>query len=310
MRSQFLLWLALGFIALPSPLHAGETILEDSFAGVEILMPDGTAKLYPDPRTWSFTFWPGVKWPDSYGNGTNWLGGNDESQTYVTPRLGKIKGEVIPLELRYDPFMISNRGLHITASVLSAEQQKAYKIGGHQRFGSGMIKSNQTFTYGKITMIAKLPSARGSWPAFWLLPAEPKWPPEIDIFEAMAWGPHKQQLRSGLIVPKGQEGNYGDWFDIDEDPSKDFHEYGLDWNKETITATYDKKVLWQKPTPASMHEAMYLIVNLAVGGKWVYNELGIQPIDDRTPERLARGADMIEADYPAEMIIKSISVSQ
>lgn len=306
-----LLPLFLVFTAPALPVMAAdEPVLEDKFTGVEMSMPGGGSKLYPDPRIWAFTFWPGVKWPDSYGDGTNWLAGNDESQTYVTPRLDRIgrKGEIIPPALRYDPFTISEDGLHITAALLTPEQQKVYKVGGHRRFGSGLLKSNQTFKYGKIRMVAKLPSARGSWPALWLLPARQMWPPEIDVFEGMAWGPHKTEIHSGLIVPKGENGNFKGWFDIGTDPSKGFHEYGLDWNEKTITALFDGKPLWQRPTPASMHQEMYLLINLAVGGKWAYNELGIKPIDDRSPERLGRGADMIEADYPADMIVKSIRV--
>ncbi len=54
-------------------------IIEDDFHGVEITMPAGK-KRYPDPSKWAFTFWPGTKWPDSYGDGTNWLAGNAECQ--------------------------------------------------------------------------------------------------------------------------------------------------------------------------------------------------------------------------------------
>lgn len=60
-----------------------------------------TSKLYPDPLKWAFTFQPGIKWPTSYGDGTNWLAGNDEAQTYVTPLLAKIKGKPVPPHLRY-----------------------------------------------------------------------------------------------------------------------------------------------------------------------------------------------------------------
>ncbi len=55
---------------------------------------------------------------------------------------------------------------------------------------------------------------------------------------------------------------------------------------------------------------MYMLVNLAVGGKWPCNELGIRPIDSLAPERLSRCADMIETDYPADLIIKSITVKE
>ncbi len=53
-------------------LHAAATsaIIDDDFRGVEITMPDGNKKHYPDAGKWAFTFWPGTKWPDSYGDGT------------------------------------------------------------------------------------------------------------------------------------------------------------------------------------------------------------------------------------------------
>ncbi len=296
------------FLIFTSPaLKAEEIIFEDNFLGAFIDMPDGTQKLYPDPEKWAFTFLPGVKYPDSYGDGTNWLAGNDECQSYITPFIDKVGGIRIPFHLRYDPFEITEEGLQITASLLSKAQQKAYNIGKCRRFGSGMILSRKSFTYGKIRMVAKLPDARGAWPAFWLLPQRFIWPPEIDIFEAMPWGKRSQQLHSGYITPDKK--NYGAWFDINVNPSKDFHEYGLDWTPQNLTAYFDGKILWQKPTPPSMHEDMYIIVNFAVGGKWVFNELGIMPIDGRSPERLTRGANIIEKDYPAQMIIRSIKVS-
>jgi beta-glucanase (GH16 family) len=158
-------------------------------------------------------------------------------------------------------------------------------------------------------MVAKLPAARGSWADLWLLPESHQWPPEIDVFESMPWGKHQQQLHYGVIVPKGSKGWFGDWTELGTDPSAEFHEYGLDWTPETLSGLFDGRVLWQHPTPESLKQNMYLIVNFAVGGKWVFNELNVQPIDSMSPERLSAGADLIQADYPAEMIVKSISVS-
>src|ERR1700729_1058613 len=96
-------------LSLPGDAPSGaksSAIIEDDFRGVEITMPDGSKKLYPDSSRWAFTFWPGTKWPDSYGDGTNWLAGNSECQTFVTPFITKVKGAPIPVELRYDPFSI------------------------------------------------------------------------------------------------------------------------------------------------------------------------------------------------------------
>jgi hypothetical protein len=288
----------------------GSDIIEDDFRGVEITMPGGRKKLYPDASRWAFTFWPGTKWPDSYGDGTNWLAGNAECQTYVTPFIDKVKGTTVPMDLRYDPFSIQSDGLHIKASLLSLAQQGAYQVGGYRRFGSGMLLSRAAFTFGSIRVAAKLPSARGSWPGLWLLPESHQWPPEIDIFEAMPWGKHQRQIHYGVMVPKGATGHFSQWLDLDIDPSAGVHEYGLDWTPETMTGLLDGKMLWQQPTPSSLQQNMYLIINLAVGGKWPYNELNVQPIDSVSPDRLSEGSDLIQGDYPADMIIRSVKVNR
>lgn len=301
----------LALLCLNTGATAGDNtvILQDDFTSRSTQMPDGSTRPYPDRSIWAFTFWPGSVWPDSYGDGTNWLEGNGESQVYLTPFTGTVHGTAVPLPLRYDPFTLRDDGLHITASVLSDAQQQAYRVGGHRRFGSGMLRSRQTFTYGHIRMIARLPSARGSWPAFWLLPKARIWPPEIDIFEGMTWGTHRTGLHVGILTPKEENQTFGEWIDVGVDPSKDFHEYGLDWTPETLTITFDGKPIARRPTPPSMKQPMYLLINLAVGGKWPCNELGIRPIDSLDPERLNRCADEISADYPAEMIVRSVSVT-
>lgn len=257
-------------------------------------------KATPDPRHWAFTFRN-----QGYGDGVTWLSGNGECQAYLTPLLHSIS---VPPALRYDPFSLQADGLHIKAALLSPQQQEAYKIGGFRRFGSGMLRSRFAFRYGRVRIIAKLPSARGSWPAFWLLPADNSWPPEIDMMEAMPWGKHPRQIHSGLIAVKGEKGNFGVWSDVKVDIAQGFHEYGLDWSADIITVLFDGKLLWRKPTPASMKQDMVLIINLAIGGRWVFNELGVRPVDGMSPARLKQGVKQIEKDYPAEMIVKSVRI--
>jgi len=286
-----------------------DVIIKDAFEGVKIDFPDNTSKLYPDPKKWAFNFLPGTLWPDSYGDGTNWLNGNDECQTYVTPFLTQIKGVFIPRVLRYDPFTIKKDGLHIRAQLLSEGQRQAYQTeASYRRFGSGMLRSRESFLYGKIRLVAKLPKARGSWPAFWMLPAEFQWPPEIDIFEAMAWGPHKKQFHAG-IIPKRTEGKaQGAWYDVGVEINEGFNEYGLDWSAEYLTGFFNGEKVWSKKTPESMKQKMYLIINLAVGGKWVFNELGVKPINGRSKERLNAGVENVLTDYPADLVVKSVTV--
>jgi hypothetical protein len=77
-----------------------------------------------------------------------------------------------------------------------------------------------------------------------------------------------------------------------------------------MTGLLDGKVLWQQPTPSALQQNMYLIINFAVGGKWPYNELNVQPIDSVSPERLSAGSELIQGDYPADMIIRSVKVTR
>ncbi len=53
--------------------------------------------------------------------------------------------------------------------------------------GGVYTKHKKTFTYGKISIKAKLNGAKGAWPAFWMLPQEGHWPygGEIDIMERL-----------------------------------------------------------------------------------------------------------------------------
>lgn len=265
---------------------------------------------YPNTDKWAFTFLPGVKYPKSYGNGTNWLEGNAESQTYLSAQITSVLNKPVPAALRYDPFRIASDGLHIKASLLSPEQQSAYAVGGHRRFGSGIMITRQSFLYGRFRVVAKMPSALGAWPAIWLLPSAFHWPPEVDIVEAMPWGKHNRQVHIGIVSPNKTDAGLSRWVDVPSSPADGFHEYGLDWGPSQMTFYFDGKPIETRVTPNYLHEPLYILINLAVGGSWVYNELGILPVNSKAPERLSRGADLIEKNYPAEMIVKSVQVFQ
>lgn len=308
MLRHLILSVLLVLLAAPVAASDGRVIFADDFRGHMTQLPDGTRKLYPDRSRWAFNFLPGSRWPDSYGDGTNWLEGNGESQVYLSPFTGMVRGRVVPLPLRYDPFTITPEGLEIKAAELSAEQQRAYQVGGHRRFGSGLLRSHESFTYGRIRLIAKLPDAPGTWPAFWLLPKAFVWPPEIDVFEGMVWGKHTEQIHIGLVTRKGEQDGIGQWEDLGVNPSQGFHEYGVDWTEQEIIFYFDGRELARQPTPPSFRQPMYLLINVAVGGKWVCNELGIRPIDSMAPERLSRCADSFAAGLPGRMIIRSVTV--
>lgn len=189
---------------------------------------------------------------DAWGNRK--LG--NELQLYVDPGY---KG------LGLNPFSVKNGVLDI----------KAWRTPGHvlsqvgnQKYLSGEITTAGTFSqkYGYFEMRAKMPEAgKGMWPAFWLLNAPPKnhWPPEIDVVEQIGGKPH--HVHTSLHTKDGNSGE-GNW--VAPDVTKGFHTYGVDWTAKKITFYFDGQAVYSRTTPSDMHDRMYMLANLAVGGDW------------------------------------------
>ena len=97
-----------------------------------------------------------------------------------------------------------------------------------------MLSSKASFsqTYGYFEMKCELPTGQGTWPAFWLLPADGTWPPEIDIFEVLGNDTNvayttQHTMESGKHTGVGAANWVGDL-------SKGMHTYGILWTKEKL----------------------------------------------------------------------------
>ena len=168
---------------------------------------------------------------------------------------------------------------------------------GGQHFTSSKIISRQAWTYGFYEIRARLPCARGTWPAIWMLPQDmKKWPDdgEIDIMEQVGAEPNliysslhtalfnhvkKTQRRAQKLVPSS---------------CSRFHIYQLDWRPSSISIGVDGagilrvvndqpggKGAWPFNTPFE------IILNLAIGGDWA----AAKGIDDAAMPQL------MEVDY-------------
>jgi beta-glucanase (GH16 family) len=165
---------------------------------------------------------------------------------------------------------------------------------GGQDYTSARISSKLAgWTYGFYEIRARLPCARGTWPAIWMLPVVmKKWPDdgEIDIMEQVGAEPNLiySTLHTGLFnhVIKTQRSA--------QKPvptsCSDFHVYQLDWRADSIAIGVDGqgilrvrndqpggKGAWPFNVPFKM------ILNLAIGGDWA----GAKGIDDAAmPQRM------------------------
>jgi beta-glucanase (GH16 family) len=161
-----------------------------------------------------------------------------------------------------NPFSVSNGVLTITARPAVGPGVDT-PAGSYLYYTSGVITTYHSFSqlYGYFEVRAELPSGKGFWPAFWLLPADNTWPPELDVFEQLGGTPDRiyHTLHSSLTVGAG-------YVSTVPTATTAYHTYGVDWEPTTITWYVDGTAVATAATPASMHKPMYMLVNLGVGG--------------------------------------------
>ena len=239
-------------------------------ADAQLVFADEFAGRRLDPARWAF---------ETERNRQGWF--NHEAQYY----------SVDPANVR-----VANGRLVIEARA-GAPAATHPDLGG-QRFTSGRITSRRGWTYGFYEVRAKLPCARGTWPAVWLLPVArgQSWPEagEIDLMEMVGWDPTvvHATLHTGLFnhVRGTQRGAQ---ITVPTSCSA-FHRYQLEWTPAAIRIGVDgrsyMRVANDRPGGhgAWPFDAPFrLILNLAIGGDWG----GARGIDEAAlPQRM-------EVDY-------------
>ena len=120
-----------------------------------------------------------------------------------------------------------------------------------------------TFTYGYMESRMKVPSGNGFWSAFWTLPIDYEWPPEIDITEIL--GDSTSTHRMHYHYPGGVTNQ--NW--VGPDFSQDWHMFAVDWEPDKIVWYVDGIERYRFEDAGDItSEPMYLLLNLAVGGDW------------------------------------------
>ncbi|MGL4851718.1 MAG: family 16 glycosylhydrolase [Phocaeicola sp.] len=214
-------------------------------------------------------------WRDEFNEGTRPNGdlwsyetgaggwGNNELQNYVP---GSVSGEQLA--------QVSDGIFKIIAK----------KIGG--TVYSIRINTKESWTYGYFEARLKLPSGKGTWPAFWMMPKNfTAWPDdgEIDIMEEVGYRPnwvssaiHCKAYHHSINTEKTAERYL-------ESAQSEYHVYALEWTADYIKTYVDGKLLltftndkkgnkdtWPFYTP------FYIKLNLAWGGNWG----GAQGVDE------------------------------
>jgi beta-glucanase (GH16 family) len=202
---------------------------------------------------------------------------NNEDQFYTTNRSenARVENGMLVIEARKERFKNP------------AFDPEAKGRGGPRRnreyadYTSASLRTRgkASWTYGRIEVKAKLPTARGTWPAIWTLGTNSRqvgWPAcgEIDIMEFVGFEPgvihaniHTKKYNHVLKTGKGNKITI-------PDASQSFHVYALEWDADHMDFFVDSQKYFTYSNEGSGAEAwpydkdQYLILNLAIGGAW------------------------------------------
>ena len=144
-----------------------------------------------------------------------------------------------------------------------------------------------SFTYGRMEVRAKIPTASGAWPAIWLLGKGMEWPScgEIDVMEFYringvphilanaCWGSDRryQAIWNTKRIP------FSHFTDKDPQWADKFHVWRMDWTPRAISIYLDDELMNEIPLKETINGTLgnhtnpfqkpqYILLNLALGG--------------------------------------------
>ncbi|MDR2345143.1 MAG: glycoside hydrolase family 16 protein [Planctomycetaceae bacterium] len=159
--------------------------------------------------------------------------------------------------------------------------------------GGVHTKGKISFRDGRVEIRAKLGSAQGAWPAFWMMPVENiGWPRggEIDIME---------RLNNNNFVYQTVHSYYTNKLKINNPPQSatgkinpdDYNVYAVEMNKDYLSFFVNGKLTFTYPRIETDKEGQfpfdrefYLMLDMQLGGSWVGevnpNDLPIEMLID------------------------------
>lgn len=224
--------------------------------GADIVVPEGCERLVfeddfstagaPDSTKWTYE--------EGYVR-------NGEMQYYTRRANSVCTDGLLIIEARNDSAIIDGAVCPVTSASLTTSGRHAWK-------------------YGYVEVRARIGSARGTWPAIWMMPQGSDygaWPRsgEIDIMEHVGYAPENIHFAAHTERYNHMRGVQNNKVCPAPEAVGAFHTYGLRWTPEKLTWYFDgeeKYSLSKEPnadwTSWPFDKEFYLILNLAIGGGW------------------------------------------
>ena len=266
-------------VATPLPNNANAQTSTDKWTATWADEFDGDTI---DKKKWDFDISNGYYKEEAKQWISGW--GNDELQ-YYTDQPNNV--------------FLADGMLHIKAIKEKKEgfEYTSAKVISRGRKGAELFNQK----YGRFEFRAKLPTGQGIWPALWMLPQKDTYGTwaasgEIDILEARGQKPHEilGTLHYGSKWPSNKHSS--ETYQLPDGATiADFHVYALEWEPGEMRWYFDGKLFatqtswWSsdktdknggavpteqseiKDWPAPFDHPFYIIMNVAVGGKFLGN---------------------------------------
>jgi hypothetical protein len=212
-----------------------------------------------DPQlVWSDEFdGPGIdesKWAYEVQR-PGWVNNELQNYTHRRPENARIENGHLVIEARRDYFQ------------------------GHE-YSSARLKTHRkaSWKYGRFEARIQVPSGRGTWPAFWMMPDDFRrgWPAcgEMDILEHVGYEPNVVHATLHAAAYNWQRAEQRTSTRHVAGATTGFHVYRLDWTPDRIEVSVDGSRYFSMTNPQRgddwwpFDKNFYLILNLAVGGSW------------------------------------------
>jgi beta-glucanase (GH16 family) len=214
----------------------------------------------------------------------------------------------------------NSANLRISNGALVMEAKQQNEPDGLDYSSSRVDTMNKvSFLYGRMDVVAKLPTGVGTWPAIWFLPANNKYEDkspasnpnrylnggEIDMVEAVGAQPGAVYgIVHSLEASESNKDGVGDYNVVNlESDSSQYYLYSMLWTPTSITLEINDVPFFSYARPVDssyvtwpFDQPFYLIMNLALGGTWGGED---------TTEYPGNGID--NSALPASLDIKSIN---